>query len=46
MGHPLKNIAYALGLSGSTVSLLRKRGMRKLGLSTQADLALLFAPAK
>jgi DNA-binding CsgD family transcriptional regulator len=46
MGHPLKNIAYALGLSGSTVSLLRKRGMRKLGLSTQAELALLFAPAK
>lgn len=45
MGHSLKMIAYTLGLSGSTVSLLRKRGMRKLGVSTHAELLALFAPA-
>ncbi len=46
MGHSLKMIAYTLGLSGSTVSLLRKRGMQKLGVSTRTpSCSALFAPA-
>jgi DNA-binding CsgD family transcriptional regulator len=44
MGHPLKMIAYTLGLSVSTVSARRRRAMRKLGLQTQADVVSLFAP--
>jgi DNA-binding CsgD family transcriptional regulator len=43
MGHPLKLVAYTLGLSLGTVSLQRARGMRKLGLRTQAGLVQLFA---
>jgi DNA-binding CsgD family transcriptional regulator len=43
MGHPLKLIAYTLGLSLSTVSAQRAKAMRKLGLRTQADVAKLFA---
>jgi DNA-binding CsgD family transcriptional regulator len=45
MGHPLKLIAYSLGLSSSTVSGNRQRAMRKLGLRTHADVVRLFAPA-
>ncbi len=44
MGHPLKLIAYALGLSLSTVSVNRQMAMRKLGLRTHADIVTLFAP--
>jgi DNA-binding CsgD family transcriptional regulator len=44
MGHPLKLIAYSLGLSVSTVSSQRASAMRKLGLRTQADVVSLFAP--
>ncbi len=41
-GFPLKRIAYALGLSLTTVSAQRLSGMRKLGLRTQADLVGVF----
>ena len=44
MGHSNKLIAYTLGLSNSTVSVLRKRAMRKLALRTHADVVSLFAP--
>jgi DNA-binding CsgD family transcriptional regulator len=43
MGHPIKLIAYVLGLSVSTVSARRRQAMCKLGLRTQADVVLLFA---
>jgi DNA-binding CsgD family transcriptional regulator len=46
MGHPLKLIAYSLGLSVSTVSARRTQAMRKLGLRTQADVVGLFAPRR
>jgi DNA-binding CsgD family transcriptional regulator len=45
MGHPLKLIAYSLGLSLSTVSVNRRMAMRKLGLEHHADIVALFAPA-
>jgi DNA-binding CsgD family transcriptional regulator len=45
MGHPLKLIAYSLGLSLSTVSVNRRTAMRKLGLQHHADIVALFAPA-
>ena len=45
MGHPLKLIAYSLGLSPSTVSVNRRTAMRKLGCRTHADIVALFAPA-
>jgi DNA-binding CsgD family transcriptional regulator len=45
MGHPLKLIAYSLGLSLSTVSVNRRTAMRKLGLEHHADIVALFAPA-
>jgi DNA-binding CsgD family transcriptional regulator len=45
MGHRLKLIGYALGLSVSAVSGHRKSAMRKLGLRSQADLVALFASA-
>jgi DNA-binding NarL/FixJ family response regulator len=44
MGYPLKLIAYALGLSLSTVSVNRQTAMRKLGLRTHAEVVTLFAP--
>jgi DNA-binding CsgD family transcriptional regulator len=44
MGHPLKLIAYSLGLSLSTVSVNRRTAMRKLGLEHHADIVALFAP--
>jgi DNA-binding CsgD family transcriptional regulator len=46
MGHPLKLIAYSLGLSLSTVSVNRRTAMRKLGLQHHADIFALFAPAR
>jgi DNA-binding CsgD family transcriptional regulator len=45
MGHPLKLIAYSLGIVPSSVSVNRQRAMRKLGLRTQADIVSLFAHA-
>jgi DNA-binding CsgD family transcriptional regulator len=45
MGYPLKLIAYTLGLSAGTVSVLRTRGMRKLGVRSVTELAALFARA-
>jgi DNA-binding CsgD family transcriptional regulator len=45
MGHPLKLIAYSLGVSTSSVSTCRKAAMRKLGLRTHADVVQLFASA-
>jgi DNA-binding CsgD family transcriptional regulator len=44
IGHPLKLIAYDLGLSASTVAHHRASGMQKLGLRSAADLAGLFGP--
>jgi DNA-binding CsgD family transcriptional regulator len=47
MGHPLKLIAYELGLSASVVGTHRANAMRKLGLRSHADVVRLFAqPAK
>ena len=48
MGQPLKLIAYALGLSVSTIALYRGRAMRKLGLTSTAEVVRMFArePAK
>jgi DNA-binding CsgD family transcriptional regulator len=43
MGHPAKLIAYALGVSPSSVSTSRSTAMRKLGLKTTADIVRLFA---
>jgi DNA-binding CsgD family transcriptional regulator len=45
MGHPVKLIAYSLGISPSSVSTNRQKAMRKLGLRTQADVVRLFAAA-
>jgi DNA-binding CsgD family transcriptional regulator len=45
IGHPLKLIAYSLGVSLSSVSASRKAAMRKLGLRTHADVVQLFALA-
>jgi len=42
MGHPLKLVAYALGLSVPTVALHRTRGMRKLGLQSHAEVVRFF----
>jgi DNA-binding NarL/FixJ family response regulator len=43
LGHSEKQIAYALGLSPSAVSRLLHSALRKLGLSSRAELAALFA---
>jgi DNA-binding CsgD family transcriptional regulator len=45
MGHPLKLIAYSLGITTSTIGASRKLAMRKLGLRTHADIVRLFAAA-
>jgi DNA-binding CsgD family transcriptional regulator len=45
MGHPLKLIAYALGITTSTIAASRKLAIRKLGLRTHADVVRLFAAA-
>ncbi len=43
LGHPLKLIAYELGLAESTVSRIGRDAMRKLGIDSPAELAQLFA---
>jgi DNA-binding CsgD family transcriptional regulator len=45
LGHSSKLVAYELGISESSVSVLLKRAMRKLGAKSRAELALLFGPA-
>jgi DNA-binding CsgD family transcriptional regulator len=42
LGHSNKRIAYALGLSESTVSEVGRRSLAKLGISSRADLARLY----
>lgn len=42
LGHPLKLIAYTLGLSIATVAEQRQRAMRKLGLKSSAEVIRLF----
>jgi DNA-binding CsgD family transcriptional regulator len=43
IGYPIKLIAYTLGLSPGTVSGLRARAMRKLGVRSVTELAALFS---
>ena len=43
LGHSNKRIAYKLGLSESTVSEVGRRSLAKLGISSRADLARLYA---
>jgi DNA-binding CsgD family transcriptional regulator len=43
-GHPLRLIAYELGISPSTASAQRQRALRKLGIRTRAELLSLVAP--
>jgi DNA-binding CsgD family transcriptional regulator len=43
LGHSNKRIAYELGLSESTVSEVGRRSLAKLGISSRADLARLYA---
>ena len=43
LGHSNKHIAYELGLSESTVSEVGRRSLAKLGISSRADLARLYA---
>ncbi len=43
LGHSNKRIAYELGLSESTVSEVSRRSLAKLGISSRADLARLYA---
>ncbi len=45
IGHPVKLIAYELGLSSSTVSEHLASAMQKLGLDNRAELARLWAGA-
>lgn len=45
-GHSNDHIAYALGLSPSTISTHLSRAMRRLGIRQIADLAALFAPPR
>lgn len=45
LGYPNKHIAYALGLAESTVSTHLRGAMRKLRLSSTAELAQLFVAA-
>jgi DNA-binding CsgD family transcriptional regulator len=42
MGHPVKLIAYSLGVSPSSVSVSRRTAMRKLALRSPADVVRLF----
>lgn len=44
LGHPLKLIAYELGVGISSVSGTLKSGMQKLGVSNAAELMRAFAP--
>ena len=43
LGHSNKRIAYELGISESTVSEVGRRSLAKLGISSRADLARLYA---
>jgi DNA-binding CsgD family transcriptional regulator len=43
LGHPMKLVAYTLGLTTSTVTEHKKNAMRKLGLRSQADVVSMFA---
>ncbi len=43
LGHSNKRIAYELGLSQSAVSEVAQRSLAKLGISSRADLARLYA---
>jgi DNA-binding CsgD family transcriptional regulator len=45
MGHPIKLIAYSLGVSPSSVSVSRRIAMRKLALRSTTDVVRLFQPA-
>jgi DNA-binding NarL/FixJ family response regulator len=45
LGHPVKLIAYELGLSSSTVSEHLQSAMHKLGIETRAELAKVWAGA-
>lgn len=45
LGHPVKLIAYELGLSSSTISEHLAAAMDKLGVPTRADLARVWASA-
>ena len=45
LGHPVKLIAYELGLSSSTVSEHLASAMEKLGIETRAELAKVWAGA-
>lgn len=45
LGHPVKLIAYELGLSSSTVSEHLASAMQKLGIETRAELAKVWAGA-
>lgn len=44
LGHPLKLIAYELGVGISSVSGTLKSGMQKLGVKSAAELMRAFAP--
>jgi DNA-binding CsgD family transcriptional regulator len=46
LGHPLKLIAYELGLSSATISADLTRAMKALGLRSQADVARLVGPVE
>ncbi|HEY1536069.1 MAG TPA: helix-turn-helix transcriptional regulator, partial [Polyangiaceae bacterium] len=43
LGHSNKRISYELGISESTVSEVGRRSLAKLGVSSRADLARLYA---
>jgi DNA-binding CsgD family transcriptional regulator len=43
LGHSNKRIAYELGLSESTVSEVSRRSLTKLGVSSRADVARIYA---
>jgi DNA-binding NarL/FixJ family response regulator len=43
VGSPNKRIAYELGISESSVSEVGRRSLTKLGISSRADLARLYA---
>ncbi len=44
LGHPLKLIAYELGLSTSTISSTLGSALRKLGVQSVADVIRMFSP--
>lgn len=45
LGHSIKEIAYTLGLSASTVGVCANGAGHKLGLRSHAELAAFFSPA-